>query len=198
MPCRQWWLNTLYCTSCMSASSSTGSSMLSVINPNIQGVLSHAKRIRRCNLMIQSAFALFEQSLINIHYYIGMPDQISFISDEQFWTRKFQSWMTIMLTLWSFSGSMRSCVEKCSWITGCIESVSGTKVSELARRFVEGYMHQVIGILVQSKQPLTIWQQERSSCVEVSLEFTTVIIANDIKIQQKKRKGERVFLASSS
>ena len=93
-----------------------------------------------------------------------------------------------MLTLRSFSGLSRSCVEKCSWIIGCIESVSGTKISELARRFVEGYMLQVIGILVKSKQPLTIWQHERS-CVEVSLEFATVIIANDIEIQQK-RKGE--------
>ena len=68
--------------------------------------------------------------------------------------------------------------------------------SELARRFVERYMQKVIGILVE-QQPLKIGQHERS-CVEESLEFATVIIANDIKIQQKKRKGERVFLASSS
>jgi hypothetical protein len=127
------------------------------------------KESRSRMLQASTYSSVLVECINNIIYYIGMPDQISFISDEQFRTRKFQSWMTIMLTLRSFSGSMRSCVEKCSWIIGCIESVSGTKVSELTRRFVEGYMHQVIGILVSSKQPLTIWQHECSSCVEVSL-----------------------------
>jgi hypothetical protein len=63
--------------------------------------------------------------------------------------------------------------------------------SEDARRFVEGYMLQVIGILVE-QQPSKIGQHERS-CVEESLELATMIIAKDIKIQEK-RKGESSLL----
>ena len=59
--------------------------------------------------------------------------------------------------------------------------------AEDARGFIEGYMRQVIGILVE-QHPAKIGQLERN-CVEESLELAVVIIAKDLKIQEK-RKGE--------
>ena len=47
IPRRQWWLSTLYCTICISVVF-RGSSMLSVINPKIQAVLSHTYVLDMC------------------------------------------------------------------------------------------------------------------------------------------------------
>jgi Ubiquitin carboxyl-terminal hydrolase len=91
---------------------------------------------------------------------------------------------------------MIACVLCCAVVwKNAVESLKSANMylatAEAARRFVEGYMQQVIGILVE-QQPSKIGQHERS-CVEESLELATMIIAKDIKIQQK-RKGESSLL----